>query len=186
MPRKPPAQRPHGSEQTVFTPPVLLAAVQARFGPIGLDAASCAPHVCEWWLGPGSILASDGLGVPWIPERLTWINPPFNACGRWAEKCKHEAERGVRSLLLTPLSPETRWYEQHVEGHALVLALRPRVRFVGHTADFPKGLMLSCFGFGETPRIETWRWRAWTPRKKRLPSIQAPPGFDSWTDPGNL
>lgn len=167
MPAKPPPQCPHTSEQTVYTTPELLASIQARFGLIGFDAASNNAHVCRFWAGPGSAIATDGLVIDWPRDCIVWINPPFAQCRAWARKCAAEADRGVRSLLLTPLSPETSWYEQHVEGHALVLALRPRVRFVGHSADFPKGLMLSCFGFGETPRLETWRWRPVAPRKTR-------------------
>jgi hypothetical protein len=154
-----PAQRPHDSVQYVQTPPEFLAAVQRRFGSIHVDAAAAAPNVCPVWFGPGSSVAADGLAIEWPRRALVWINPPFRYCGLWAQKCAREAQRGVTSLLLTPLSLETRWFEA-VESAVHCLVLRPRLKFVGHKNVFPKGLMLSAFGFEALPGgvIRSWRW----------------------------
>lgn len=152
-----PKQKPHESAQAVLTPPDFLAAVEKRFGPIKLDAAASAPNVCPWHFGPGG-LAPDGLAVDWLIGGLVWVNPPFRDCGVWAQKCAAEARRGVFSVLLTPISLETRWFEA-VEHECQALVLRPRLKFVGHEHDYPKGLLLSVFGGGTRGVIEPWRWK---------------------------
>lgn len=154
-----PAQHPATSNQDVQTPPEFLAAVRERFGRIIFDAAAAAPNVCAAWAGPGSAIAADGLVIAWPRDGLVWCNPPYRDCRAWAAKCAAEARRGVRAVLLTPLSLETRWFEA-VERECCALVLRPRLQFVGHDQVYPKGLMLSCFGSDVTGgMIIPWRWR---------------------------
>jgi hypothetical protein len=58
--------------------------------------------------------------------------------------------------MLTPASVSTEWFNDSVHGQALVLAIRPRIKFVGHADPYPKDLILSCYG--EPPGFDTWRW----------------------------
>ena len=156
----PPVQKPHSSGQTVYTPTEFLDAVQARFGRIILDAASDRGNVCSVWFGPGGV-APDGLATQWPRGGLVWCNPPFRDARKWARKCAEELrERDVYSVMLVPLALETRWFEA-IEHHCVAHVLRPRLRFVGHAHDYPKGLMLLGFNPSrvESSGIIPWRWK---------------------------
>lgn len=156
-----PPQRPHRSKQDVGTPRDFLDAVERRFGRIKVDLAARADNaVAPLLITP----EEDSLTVPWgerFPGKLAWLNPEFSDLGPWAAKCAHEAgvqAPGLRVLLLTPASVGAEWFAEHVHRQALVLALRPRLTFVGHTQAYPKDCILSCYGFG-APGFELWRWK---------------------------
>ena len=66
---------------------------------------------------------------------------------------------GRRILLLTPASVGSRWFADHVWGHALVLALSPRLTFVGETHPYPSDLILSVYDPEMERGFAPWRWR---------------------------
>lgn len=74
---------------------------------------------------------------------------------------RHDPERRDRSdwrvPMLSPAAVSTRWFAEHVHGKALVLALRPRIRFVGHEGDCPKDMMISLYGL--RAGFALWRWK---------------------------
>lgn len=149
------------SRQDVGTPRDFLDAVERRFGCIKVDLAARADNaVAPLFVTP----EEDSLVVPWgerFPSTLAWLNPEFSDIAPWAAKCAHEAgvqAPGLRVLLLTPASVGAVWFAEHVHRKALVLALSPRIKFIGHKTGFPKDLILSCFGFG-APGFELWRWK---------------------------
>jgi len=150
-----PAQKPHRSEQVVCTPRELLIAVAKRFGPIQCDLActrdnAVVPHC--YAIEDGSSLARE-----WPSARagLCWLNPPFGDVEPWARKC---AEGETNVAMLVPASVGTRWYADYVHGRAFVLALSPRVQFVGHGASFPKDLLLCVYGAG-LHGFDLWQWK---------------------------
>ncbi len=155
-----PRQKPGSSNQDVGTPPALLEAVIARFGPIAYDmAADRSNHVVRLWCGPGTCW-EDGLEAPWskiVHGGWAWVNPPFGELVRWSAKCAAEHELGARILLLAPAAVGSEWFARNVEGRAYVYALRPRVTFVGHTAPYPKDLLLCAYDLATGFR--SWRWR---------------------------
>ena len=155
-----PAQKPHQSEQTVCTPREFLDAVEKRFGPIRIDLAATAENkVAPIHLGPGSEQGEDALKVHWHHFGSNqWLNPEFGDIDRFAEKCSEEAKYGARILLLTPYAVAG-WFQRHILGKALVLPLVPRLRFVGHKADFPKDLQLNVFSPFVAPGWDLWRWK---------------------------
>jgi phage N-6-adenine-methyltransferase len=162
MSRKMPAQRPHRSEQAYGTPARFLDAVARRFGPITWDlAANSQNTVCgHRHFGPGSRWGENAIERAWslLGGGLLWLNPPFENLPMWAEKCADEGRRGAHIALLAPAAVSTNWFAEHVEGHALVLPIRPRLVFVGQTQPYPKDLLLAVYG--EPPGFETWRWDA--------------------------
>lgn len=89
-----------------------------------------------------------------------WLNPPFANIMPWAAKCRAFGPRGGprRILFLTPASVGSDWFASHVHGAARVLALSPRLRFVGAADHYPKDCMLSVFG--DEPGFDVWRWDA--------------------------
>lgn len=141
------------------TPADFLAAVRTRFGEIDWDLACCEGN-CKGRRGRmGSV---DSREVGWERQRglVSWLNPPFAEIGSWVSKCEATAGPwgdGGRILVLLPASIGSRWFADHVHGKALVLALSPRLTFVGHTAPYPKDLMLLVYG--THPGFDVWRWR---------------------------
>lgn len=146
------------SRQDYGTPPEFLAAVRGRFGQIAVDLAASRENAATGMhLGEGGI-ASDALAHNWRElEGLLWLNPPFANIGPWAEKCAACRDRRDWLTMLAPASVGTEWYAEHVHGKALVLFLRPRLKFVGCRDPYPKDLMLCAYGFGASG-FEPWRW----------------------------
>ena len=162
-----PAQRPGTSKQDYETQPELLEAVRERFGALSFDLACSGPSNAKAPLFFTE--AEDSLTRDWtrLPRGNLWLNPPFSRIDPWAAKCRASAHamdarfycrdrEPRRLLLLTPASVGSAWFAAHVHGVALVLALNPRLRFVGASDDYPKDCMLSIFG--ETPGFDVWRW----------------------------
>ena len=148
------------SVQEVGTPRVFLDAVESRFGTLEFDlAANRENTVCgPMFYGPGSGLQEDSLRAWWGNKPLVmWLNPPYSNIAQWAEKCARDRHPEGRIAFLVPASVGSNWFADHVDGKALVLFLRPRLTFVGHTAPYPKDLILALYG--EKPGYECWRWR---------------------------
>src|SRR5678816_1978465 len=128
------------SRQDWETPPDLMAAVIARFGPIYADLAANASN------RKASVFLDEGLNSlagDWPTSWEYWLNPPFGNIAPWAAKCAQWAKTGTgRIRLLVPASIGSRWFSEHVHDKALVLALQPRLTFVGATAPYPKDCML--------------------------------------------
>lgn len=164
-PNAQPTKKSGRGRQDYATPPEFLAAVTRRFGRIGWDLAAeagtsaAADPAC--YFGPGSRHSEDAFPVSWANVGLRqwwlWLNPPFAHLDPWAAKCAEEMQRGARILMLTPASIGTRWFAEHVQPHAHVIGLSPRITFVGTDAPYPKDLMLSVFAHGLTG-FSTWHW----------------------------
>ena len=165
-----PKQKPGRSKQDVQTPRDLLDAVERRFGRIVVDLAATRDNaVVEngCYYGKGSLFGGteDSLQVPWaryapgLPHELQWLNPPYANIWPWAAKCAEEGEMGARIAMLVPASIGSNWFAEHVHDKALVLAISPRVTFVGHTSPYPKDLILAVYGPWVAPGFDTWRWR---------------------------
>lgn len=169
-----PAQKPGRSKQDYGTPWELIRAVEKRFDKLAVDLAANedgsnakAPR----WLW-------NAFGVDWhalAPGEWLWLNPPFADIRPWAEKCKFEATKGARIIMLTPASIGAEWFADHVEGgHSLIVGLRPRIAFEGggHQKScndpqclgcqtYPKDCMLTVWGLNVAPVTPfcTWRWK---------------------------
>jgi phage N-6-adenine-methyltransferase len=156
-----PKQKPGKSEQTVQTPPAFVAAVQARFGRIGFDLAATAENSVAGALaffGPRSLDGEDAFTQEWPRGKLCWLNPPFGNVRPFATKAAAEAKRGIRTAMLVPASVGSNWFAEHVHGKAMVLALRPRLTFVGQEDPYPKDLILCLYGPWYPAGFATWQW----------------------------
>ena len=152
--RKMPRQNRHASEQVVETPADFIAAVEERFGPLDVDLACSAAN-----MKAPARLHRYALAQPWdILRGNLWCNPPYATIGPWAKKmaleCKHRA--GL-AFLLVPASIGSEWFRMHIQRDAMVLALSPRLKFVGHTQAYPKDLILAVYGYGMRG-FDSWRW----------------------------
>ena len=158
-----PRQKPGKSRQDFETPDEFIRAVEQRFGRLSCDLAANddlggpgANHKAPLWWGPGQ----DALVQDWT--RLAgnlWLNPPFGQIPRWAAKCAASAGDGRRIIMLSPASIGTNWFADHVHGRALVLALNPRITFVGESHPYPKDLMITVWGPKSWIGLDVWRWR---------------------------
>lgn len=163
--RKAPKQKPHRSEQEVGTPRAFLDAVEERFGALTWDlAANPGNAVAKSYLTPASAGGKGSLAVDWamlpgaVGGRL-WLNPPFGTIAPFAQKCAEQAPAIAGSILmLVPASVGTNWFAEHVHRKALVLALRPRLTFVGHGDPYPKDLALIVWGRWVVPAFDLWKW----------------------------
>lgn len=151
-----PKQRPGKSEQTVGTPRAFIDAVEKRFGKLRVDLAALPENS----KAPLCITPEmDSLKQDWnqLSGNL-WLNPPYAKIGDWVAKCAEYHGDG-RILVLVPASISTNWFEKHVFGKARIIALKGRLTFEGHTASFPKDLMLLVYDVGEDNGFEVWDWR---------------------------
>ena len=166
---KPRARSPN---QAVGTPPELLNAVVERFGRIEWDlAANKENAVCPMFFGPGSpVEIEDALDESKLelasrtwPQKRLWLNPPFENIAPWAVRCARwvrESRTGL-ILFLVPASVGSNWWEESVRGRARVLALAPRIKFVGHE-PYPKDMVLCVYDpvWPKQPEtVEYWRWK---------------------------
>lgn len=160
-----PQQKPHRSKQDYGTPPALIRAVEHRFGQLTWDAAACVltsvvPVGRFYSLSPGIDALTDDWAARFKRSDLVWLNPPFGAIASdWAPLVSRwtRAMPWLRLLMLTPASVGSEWFQTYVHRRALVLALSPRLTFVGTKDPYPKDCMLSCFGFGVSG-FDVWRW----------------------------
>jgi hypothetical protein len=163
-----PAQKPGKSKQDYGTPPEFLDAVEERFGDLTWDCAATAENSVVDGGRYFSEAGVDALTADWrhyfkrdaAPPPLLWFNPTFSGIAhQWAPLVSRWTTElpWLRLLFFTPAAVGSEWYRKHVEDRAMVLALNPRMTFVGESDPYPKDLMLSCFGFGVTG-FRQWRW----------------------------
>jgi phage N-6-adenine-methyltransferase len=162
--RKMPAQKPATSKQDYGTPWEFIDTVEERFGQLEWDLAASADN-CVVRNQEGGRSAQffseqeNSLGQDWQRVGgLLWLNPPFDNIAKFAKKCVEEANVRTRILLLTPASVDANWYWDFLRPHAIVYALSPRITFVGTEDPYPRGLLLSVFGFSVTA-FGRWRWK---------------------------
>ena len=157
-----PQQKPGTSKQDYETPWELIHAVESRFGKFSIDLAARRDNA----KAPACITPeTDSLKISWYAKSptLCWLNPPFADIAPWAAKCKFEVafSEHLRIIMLTPASVGSNWFAEHVHKKAWVLALSPRLTFVGAEQPYPKDCMLSLYGFGKTD-FDVWRWNTCT------------------------
>jgi hypothetical protein len=158
------------SKQDYETPWGLIRAVERRFGqefdwdlaatpgqqkaPRFIAPPGAAHAPCDLFSDDG---VRDALG-------LCWLNPEFGDLKRWSRRAAEVAGPHRRVVMLAPAAVSTEWFAEYVWPHAHVVAIRPRVKFVGHEQGFPKDLMFACYGghpptwAGPTSTMQLWRW----------------------------
>lgn len=147
----------HGSVQVVGTPRDFLDAVEKRFGLITCDLAATHDNkVCDNYISP----EENSLVASWPTLGLNWLNPEFADIKPWAIKCSVESSMGgAKILMLVPASIDSKWFAEYVYPFALIVPVRGRIKFVGHTNSFPKPLMLCVYGYGVNGMAKPWDWR---------------------------
>lgn len=158
---KMPKQKPGESIQNFSTPMDFILAVEKRFGKISFDLAASSNNTKA---SNYFDIRENSLDQDWyMLKGNLWLNPPFARIHLWSEKCLQTAANlspNSRILLLTPASTGSNWFQEHVWGHASVLALSPRLCFDG-IGPYPKDCILSVFTRKgvNTAEFECWRWK---------------------------
>ena len=144
------------TEQVVCTDPRLFKALHDHFG-FTVDLA-CNKDNCL--CDRGITEAEDSLSVDWykLSDGFMWLNPPFNQCGIWAEKCAREMERGAKIIMLAPASVGSNWFRDNIYKKARVRFLTGRLTFVGHKSPYPKDCMIAIYD-GINFGLDIWNWR---------------------------
>jgi len=158
------ANHRHTSNQEVATPRDLLDAIERRFGKITFDLAAIPDNTtASNFFSPECNALNQN--QTWPTEGINWLNPPFSNVAPWAERCRtwlDGAQPNALTLLLVPASVDSNWWLEHVSRSARVLALNPRVKFVGHKDPFPKPLTLCVYDARfriQLACVEPWRWK---------------------------
>jgi phage N-6-adenine-methyltransferase len=155
--RKPPPQKPGKSKQDYETPDEFIRAVEARFGPLNIDLAAREDNTKV----KGAFIPPEvnSLEVDWRQFKGNgWLNPEFSNISPWVERASRYAGPSLKVFVLVPAAVGSNWYAEHVHGKALVLALAPRMVFVGEKQGYIKDLILCCYGFGVTG-FDLWVWK---------------------------
>ncbi len=142
------------TSQTWTTPPGLLQKLYDVFDRFDLDP--CSPSRTDTPVRARFHYTEedDGLALPWFGQ--VFVNPPYSrALPDWIKKAKAEVEEGRASsvVALVPARTDTRYWHEHVAGHADIVFLKGRLSF-GQTqqaAPFPSALVI--WGADE-PRVD--------------------------------
>ena len=131
---------PDGAGDEWYTPLKILEAV-AALSDGGIDLDPChaprslvvARHVIDVRNG------GDGLRDEWPGDGLVWCNPPYSDVEPWLRRCTNASvSRDV--VLLIPMRPETRAWQQWVWGsNAVVVVHTGRLSFVAPDGIAPGG-----------------------------------------------
>ena len=147
--------------QCTETPRELIAAVEARFGPLVIDLCASRPNVCMNYISPWD----DSMRIDWVDAyasaisagRFAWCNPPFGNQPPFLAKL---AERKIPALAIIPYDSGTKHWQKCVRGIARVEVLTSRVQFVGHTSAFPKPIALLVYEPGvDGAEGGAWNWK---------------------------
>jgi phage N-6-adenine-methyltransferase len=93
--------------QTRRTPPWFFAELNERFGPFKLDAyADVGNALCDRYYTK----ADNGHESPWIDP--TFANPQFRQMALTVEQALRQAERGVRSIIVSPVTGSQSWVHE--------------------------------------------------------------------------
>lgn len=83
----------------------------------------------------------DGLKQPW--DGVVWCNPPYSKGNipKWLEKALKE---NATVVMLLPVSTDTGWFHDYIQGKAEVRFIRGKVKFGGAkwTARFPSMIVI--------------------------------------------
>ncbi len=147
---------PGKASDECYTPPWLLdLAEQALGGPIDTDPAwsplsAVRPRAQGWTHVDG------GQDRPWLGR--VFCNPPYSDPGAFIRRAR---DHDGPAVLLVKLDPSTRWFAEALDGGAVLVLLRNRVRFVGEYADGNAAPFPSAVLAFRCPDVQAFAGVAW-------------------------
>lgn len=85
----------------------------------------------------------DGLKQSW--SGVCWCNPPYRRdVAVWVQKAHHEAQRGVKTVMLIPSRTDTKYFHEYIYGKYEIRILKGRLKFGGskNSAPFPSMIVI--------------------------------------------
>jgi phage N-6-adenine-methyltransferase len=155
-----PPQKPGLSKQDVQTPPGFLAAVRSllQISDFDLDVAADSTNaVVPFYYDE----QTNGLDMPWVVDGWAWCNPPYSKIRPWVERAYEQSQQGAKIAVLVPAAVGSNWWRDWVHAKAHIHLLNGRIRFVGHTAGYPKDLALLLYAQDRPPKYTIWTWPQW-------------------------
>lgn len=76
---------------------------------------------------------------------MCWCNPPYGRkVSAWIEKAHHEAQKGVKTVMLLPARTDVKWFHRWIYGRYGVTFIQGRLRFSGckNSAPFPSMIVV--------------------------------------------
>lgn len=143
------------SKQNIATPWHFIQAVEKKVGEKFAFDLAAERHTAK---APKFFTKEDdAFNHVWsIIPGLIWLNPEFNNISQWALRCWYASMEQARIIMLVPASVGSNWFRDYVYRKCRVIFLNGRITFLGHTIQFPKDLMLCCYGFPKG--FEIWKW----------------------------
>lgn len=130
-------------EQEVWTPDWIIDAARTALGGT-IDLDPCAASKPEAHFAKINItLPMDSLTMQWaVPiARGAYVNPPYAELEAWMKKCAHEADKGLKIVMLIPFRPHRKWFWPLLRAAEIVF-LNYKVVFKGHKSAFPAALVM--------------------------------------------
>ncbi len=133
----------HGWE----TPKALLAQLYRVFGVFDLDPCAPSRHGRSAPVKATAYFTTEdnGLHLPWFGN--VFCNPPYGRALRcWVAKAHGEVTQGHAQtvVMLLPARTDTKFWHEHIGGHAAVFFLKGRLKFGGtdQSAPFPSAIVV--------------------------------------------
>lgn len=153
------------SKQTYGTPPLLLAAIRAKFDVPQWDFdLACDENNCIAPMGFMFDQGQDALLQDWseLEGLHAFLNPPFAYGKEFSEKVAKTIADGrapkVYALYLASLG--SAWFAKNVRPYATSYVLTGRVKFVGQPQVFDRDLVVCAYdGVEREHPIDVWDWR---------------------------
>ncbi len=130
-------------DNTHTTPPAVIRAIHAEFGPQLDVCATSQTAVCKHYFSP----EVDGLAQKWTG--VCWMNPPYGKeLPRWMEKAYLSAQHnGATVICLVPARTDTKWWHDYAMKADEIRLIKGRLKFghpnsKGHAAPFPSALVI--------------------------------------------
>lgn len=131
-------------KQDWATPSDFYNKVDNIYGPFELDPCSdgtnakCHKHYTE---------KENGLAQPWFGK--VFVNPPYNQCKQWLEKCVKEKDNCERIVVLIPARTDTKFFHDYCLQAKSIVFIKGRLRFEGAESCAPFPSMLVVFEPGK-------------------------------------
>tara|TARA_B100000902_G_C26824364_1_gene675584 strand:- start:79 stop:585 length:507 start_codon:yes stop_codon:yes gene_type:complete len=120
-----------GDNQLAQTPPEVWEPLKEEFGEL-FDPCPMEPEV-------------DGLSIPWSGDQWNYVNPPYDSCQAWLQKCAMEFIHDRKIVALIPCRTNTNWWFNWVLPYATEIRfIKNGVKFVGYKrkSPFPVALVV--------------------------------------------
>jgi len=112
------------------TPQEFYDKLDSQYGFTLDPCANADNHKCDYWFGPDSPFATDGLTESWTGHRV-FMNPPYGReIAKWIKKAHDEHKaHGITIVALLPARTDTRYFHDYIYHRTDITFIKGRLRF---------------------------------------------------------